>query len=404
MNRNGVEVYVDGVRAGTLSRSDLEPDTFLFGYAAGCEDCHAVSLTMPVVADQVDSMGFLHPIFEMNLPEGMLRQRLELMFAKVLRDFDALTLLDIVGRSQVGRLRYASQGKPLDDVPAENVGHLLAYRGTEDLFSDLLDRYARHSGISGLQPKVLVRDEAASIDRITDRGATHIVKSFNPGEFPELAANEFFSMQAARHAGLPTARVQLAESRALLVVERFDRTAAGSYLGFEDFCVLSGLRASGRYSGSYETLARRVATFVSPQHHPAALRQLFGTVALCSAIGNGDAHLKNFAVLYDAPGVNVRLAPVYDMLSTRPYLPRDGLALELDGSKAFPSRRQLMGFARQSCGLAKPVAEGILARVGQGVLAALAEMQGYAVQHPDFAKSADRLSQVFREGLARLGL
>ena len=29
-------------------------------------------------------------------------------------------------------------------------------------------------------------------------------------------------------------------------------------------------------------------------------------MALCSAIGNGDAHLKNFAVLYDAPGVNVR--------------------------------------------------------------------------------------------------
>ena len=101
----GLSVFVDNACVGTLSRSDVEPDAFLFGYRAGCEDRHAVSLTMPVVSDQYDAMGFLHPIFEMNLPEGVLRQKLELMFAKAVRDFDALTLLDIVGRSQIGRLR-----------------------------------------------------------------------------------------------------------------------------------------------------------------------------------------------------------------------------------------------------------------------------------------------------------
>ena len=402
MTRNAVNVFVDRVCAGTLSRSDVELETFLFGYRPGCEDRHAVSLTMPVVNDQYDSMGFLHPIFEMNLPEGALRHKLELMFSKAVEDFDALTLLEIVGRSQIGRLRYAAEGNVLEDVPGENINGILAYRGAEDLFADLLTRFAEHSGISGMQPKILVRDESTAFDKIASKGATHIVKSFNPREYPELAANEFFSMQAARHAGLPTAEVRLSENRAILAVTRFDRNSDGAYLGFEDFCVLSGIRANGRYSGSYEALAKIVSIFVSPENHRSAMKQLFGMLALSVIIKNGDAHLKNFAVLYDEPGINVRLAPVYDMVSTRPYLPKDTMALELDGSKAFSSTKQLMQFARQSCGLSGQAADTVLANVVGGVEAALAELQAYASGHPDFQETAERLAKVFSDGLASL--
>ncbi|GBG02270.1 hypothetical protein AZSI13_15970 [Azospira sp. I13] len=402
MKRSGVNVYVGQDHAGLLSRSDLEADTFLFAYCPGCREENAVSLTMPVVADQYDSMNFLHPIFEMNLPEGALRERLERMFAKAVRDFDALSLLDIVGRSQIGRLRYATEGIPLAEVPTESIERILAYNGAEDLFDDLLRRFASYSGISGMQPKVLIRHAAPALDRLTDKGATHIVKSFNPLEFPELAANEYFSMQAARHAGLPTANTRLSDNRALLVVERFDRTADSRYLGFEDFCVLSGMRASGRYSGSYEDLAKKVAIFVSPQHHPGAMRQLFAMLALVTAIKNGDAHLKNFAVLYDRPGINVRLAPVYDMLSTQPYLPNDRLALDLNGSRDYPTRQQLLQFARQSCGLSRQASDDILAKVQAGVIQAIAEIRAYAEQHPDFRHQAGRLSTLFSTGAAGL--
>jgi serine/threonine-protein kinase HipA len=102
-------------------------------------------------------------------------------------------------------LRYAEQGDGLEEMPADSVGMLLAYKGSEDLFDELMARYARYSGISGMQPKVLVRDLPGPLDRMTDRGATHIVKSFNPREFPELAANEYFALRAAMHAGLPAA-------------------------------------------------------------------------------------------------------------------------------------------------------------------------------------------------------
>jgi serine/threonine-protein kinase HipA len=395
MRRRGVSVFVDRRHAGALTRSDLEPDTYLFSYGSDCAPERAVSLTMPVVPDQYDSMGALHPVFEMNLPEGMLRARLELMFSKLVPDFDALTLLELVGSSQIGRLRYAAEGDPLDEVPSANVEEILTYRGAEDLFADLVERFARYSGVSGVQPKVLIRDGARAFDRFTGKGATHIVKSFDPREYPELAANEFFCMRAARHAGLPAAKVRLSGNRAILVVERFDRKEDGSYLGFEDFCVLSGLRTSGRYRGSYEDLARKVRVFVSPEHQAAAMRQLFGTVALSCLIRNGDAHLKNFGVLYDAPEQNVRLAPVYDMLSTAPYLPNDVLALELNGSKQYPSRSQLVQFGRNACGLSRQVSESILREVAKGIRQAVAEIESYAREHPDFRKTADYLSRLF---------
>jgi serine/threonine-protein kinase HipA len=105
-----LEVYSSGKKAGSLARSDIHEGDFLFGYDAGCRPEQAVSLTMPVVRDQYDSMNTVHPIFEMNLPEGALLEKLRLRFAKAIPDFDDLALLEIVGQSQIGRLRYARPG------------------------------------------------------------------------------------------------------------------------------------------------------------------------------------------------------------------------------------------------------------------------------------------------------
>jgi len=48
------------------------------------------------------------------------------------------------------------------------------------------------------------------------------------------------------------------------------------------------------------------------------------------AVGNADAHAKNFSVLHDADSSTVGLAPLYDVLST--------IALELTGSTGQPMR------------------------------------------------------------------
>ena len=399
--RSALDVHAAGQLAGVLDRSDLEEDSFLYTYAPDCRIEDAVSITMPVIRDAYDSMGTVHPIFEMNLPEGALLEKLRLRFAKTVPHFDDLTLLAIVGRSQIGRLRYALSGQTPEDVPAENLARILSFRGADELFLDLLERYATFSGVSGIQPKVLVRAEEPDLSRASHRGATHIVKSFDPREYPELAANEYFCLRAAHHAGLPSPHARLSDNRRVLVVPRFDRHTDGTYLGCEDFCVLSGLRSHGRYHGAYEDIATRITQFVSSEHQRAALSQLFTMLALSCAVENGDAHLKNFAVLYEHAEGRVKLAPVYDIIATTPYIPRDVLALTLGNSKAFPDRVRLSDFGRRACGLSKAHVEDALANVQSGVVRAQSEIQDYLTEHADFATAGSHLIATFERGVRR---
>ena len=402
MPKGGLNVFAGHARAGRLVRSDREPDTILFSYAEGCRPAEAVSLTMPVRTDQYDAMGGLLPIFEMNLPEGALRERLTLRFAKAVPEFDDLDLLAIVGASQIGRLRYSQQERLDEHTPRQDLEEILTYRGTTDLFAHLLERFATHSGISGIQPKVLIRDER-SPDRVTDRGATHIVKAYDSAEYPELAANELICTGGAAAAGIETTRLALSSNRRLLVAERFDRRADGTYLGVEDFCVLSGLRAHGRYDSSYEEVARRLADFVSPNALSRAREQLALMVAYSCAIENGDAHLKNFAVLYEDPEREVRLAPAYDIVSTTPYLPRDTLALTLNGSKSFPTRDSLARFVKIVTGRSARSTLELLDRVVYGVSSAIAEANLYGKRNAAASRFAQQLVAVMKRGLDRLG-
>ena len=401
MKKPPLHVFAGSRLAGSLTHSDRELDTILFDYRQGTRTEDAVSVTTPVRADQYDSMAGLLPIFEMNLPEGVLKDRLRLQFAKTIPEFDDLDLLSIVGASQIGRLRYAHQEQLSENVPTQDLAEILTYKGSADLFAYLLERFATYSGISGMQPKVLVR-EIALPEKITQRGATHIVKSFDPREFPELAANELVCTRGAAAAGIETARAQMSENRRVLIVDRFDLTEDGVYLGTEDFCVLNGRRAHGRYDGSYENIAKRITDYVTANKLAAAREQFVLMVAYACAIENGDAHLKNFSVLYTQPEGEIRLAPAYDLVCTSLYMPRDKLALTLNGSKDYPDRAHLIKFIRHVTGKSERAAAGIIERVIVGVEVAIAEARRYAKRHADAAQFAEKLTAVMKRGIARL--
>lgn len=401
MKRSPLNVFVERSPVGSLARSDVEEDTILFGYREGIGAEHAVSLTMPIRVDQYDAMSGLLPIFEMNLPEGALRERLRLQFAKTIPEFDDLDLLQIVGASQIGRLRYSPHAQLDTTVPEQDLREILTYRGSSDLFAHLLQKFATYSGISGIQPKVLLR-ELQPPGKVTHQGATHIVKSFDPAEFPELAANEFICTRGAAAAGIETARVRLSENRRFLIVDRFDLHADGSYLGIEDFCVLDGRRAHGRYDGSYEGIAKRLTNFISLPALARAREQYALMVAYSCTIGNGDAHLKNFSVLYRHPEARIELSPAYDVISTLPYIPRDSLALTLDGSKAFPERARLLKFMRHVTGKTEKAANQLLDQVRDGVNTALNLVAQYGRDHRGTSRFVERITQVMNAGLARL--
>src|SRR5262245_13590643 len=230
-----IKVWTDAAESGLLDRHDERGSTF--AYLPGTSTSRAVSVTMPVRLPSWSVNFGLPPIFEMNLPEGFLRERLRLAFAKATGTFDEFDLLSIVGRSQVGRIRYTGENEQLnEDVPFQSVDEILENRRRGDLFRHLLEKFATHSGISGVQPKILVRDEGACTETARTgeglshsyKGATHIVKLWEPNEFPQLAANEYFCLTAARHCGLEVPSYRLAEDGMALVIDRFDLRMDGT--------------------------------------------------------------------------------------------------------------------------------------------------------------------------------
>ncbi|HEY6488085.1 MAG: type II toxin-antitoxin system HipA family toxin [Terracidiphilus sp.] len=403
-----LKVWTDAAEAGLLDRHGTRGSSFV--YLPDVPPAHAVSVSMPVRLPSWNVQFGLPPIFEMNLPEGVLRERLRLAFAKVTGTFDEFDLLRIVGRSQVGRLRYTGPKEQLqEDVPFQSVNEILAQRRDGDLFRYLIDKFAAFSGISGVQPKVLVRDEGASATlskashRISQsyRGATHIVKFWEQNEYPQLAANEFFCLKVAEKCGLDVPPYQLAENALALVIDRFDLRSDGTYRGFEDFCVLNARRTDEKYRGSYETsIVRRFAEFANSSHVGEDLERLFTLIAINCALRNGDAHLKNFGIVYDDVLGEARLAPVYDLVTTSVYLPKDSMALTLNGSTKWASAKELQRMGETRIGSSPARVREILERINGAVAGTSEELRAYIKDHPEFEDIGNRMLQQWEQGVA----
>lgn len=396
-----LHISVAANAVGTLGRSESRQDS-VFSYAENAAERNAVSLTMPARLESYQWAHGIHPVFEMNLPEGALREELVRRFSKAVRGFDDFAMLAIVGPHQLGRVGIANARNTNDRLPETSLADLLVHDGAQGLFDDLLHIYGQYSGVSGVQPKVLVRDSAATADRVTHRGATHLVKAFRSEEFPELAANEYFCMRAALHSGLEVPEFDLSENGKFLVVKRFDLYDQG-YRGFEDFCVLNGWPSKAKYDGSYEGAAKQIKGFVSPSLLNQALESFFKIVALSAGLKNGDAHLKNFGVLYEhcAADALIDLAPAYDIVTTSVYIKTDSMALLLGGSKAWPKYKMLMRFGRSACNLTESRCNELLQQVAHGMEVAMGEMAEYIKANRRFAEIGGAMLDQWKLGMAR---
>ncbi len=194
---------------------------------------------------------------------------------------------------------------------------------------------------------------------------------------------------------------RLADDGRALVVDRFDLKSDGGYFGFEDFCVLNARGTADKYRGTYETsVLKRLRQFASADAVAAASEDLFTLIVLNCALRNGDAHLKNFGVLYDDPDGAVRLAPVYDVVTTTAYVPADGMALPLDGSTRWPEARRLRQFG-ETRGIGSPSAvRATLERVADALSEILVEMTAYVRERPQFAEIGGRMRAAWAEGAA----
>jgi serine/threonine-protein kinase HipA len=219
-------------------------------------------------------------------------------------------------------------------------------------------------------------------------------------EFSGPLPMEFIVPLRVKRAGLPTPEFYLSDDGKLFVMKRFDMTATGEYIGFEDMCVLQGLGTEDKYSGSYERVVKAVNDYVSAQYRQIAREQFFATLALSVMLRNGDAHLKNFGVLYSDPTQGeTKLAPVYDIVTTTAYISRDVPALTIKGTKKWWGRKILEKFGIAHCGLTASKISEIISRIADAASDIKPELQLYIREHPDFSLVGGNMLRAWEDGL-----
>ena len=334
---NRLNVNVDSKNAGKFVK---ENDEFIFLYTN--EDIkNFISLIMPV-RQKPYIHNKLHPIFEMHLPEGYLLSIIKKHFSKIAKT-DDFGLLNIMSSSIKGRISYET-----DSVIVTNNLTLddLLHPKSDTLFDELVNKFALNSALSGVQPKVLATIENKTTLKIDD----YIVKSWGE-DYPELALNEYYCMKIVKLANIEVPEFFISDDERLFIMKRFDKID-DNYIGFEDMCVLMGKQRDDKYEGSLEQIVKTIKTFVSAQHKKSSLINFFKMTYLNYRLKNGDAHLKNFGLIYS--GIDdIKLAPAYDVVSTVVYIKNDIPALLLLGSKKWWDKKYLEKFGIQTCSLTK---------------------------------------------------
>ena len=395
-----IDVYLKPLSPQPMARLTAKQNKHILSYHPDTQE--ALSLTMPLRNESYTYDG-LHPIFQMNLPEGALREAIERATAKQY-GCDDLTMLTILGANQIGRIAYSRKNQPISPQTETQLqlDELLNHQDAQ-LFNQLLSRYAQSSGVAGVQPKVLMEIES----HLTMTTQRYIVKSWGE-EYPHLGCNEYICMNIAKQAGLKVPETYLSDNGKLLISKRFDIDETNTAMGFEDFCVLQAKGTKEKYDSSIEQCANTIRHFSSPAHQAEDLADLFKLTLLNVRLRNGDAHLKNLGIQYSelknyqenqTPETSRRLAPIYDLVSTVPYIANDTMALTLTGSKRWPKRKVLHNFARQHCQLTQQKIKKIEEQVEAAIIANLPLLEQLQHQHAGFVEIGDLMRELFIQPL-----
>jgi serine/threonine-protein kinase HipA len=397
MTMLALEVFVSGRRVARLSSEDGFAHHLTYHPEASAADF--VSLVMPVRA-QSWSWPTLHPFFQVNLPEGFLLSLLKEQLGPHLGS-RSLDLLAVVGQNTIGRVQLAPGAVLAPAQAAFDLKALLHGKHSAEVFLELMRTHAA-SGVSGVEPKFLSPETRGLFRKGSIATERHIVKGGSE-RLPYIALNEHLCMQVAMKSGAATARTEVSDDGRVLAVERFDVAGDGSRLGFEDCCSLLGLAPDDKYQSTWERVARLVGDFVAPAQLMEANEQLARTLLLTYALGNADCHTKNLALIY-ASAEQVRLAPIYDMLSILAYdaYARNEPGMFVGGRKDWKPGKQLGQYLKQSLGIEPARQRELTGQVCQAVVDTLPELMARSRDVPGFAPVAARMVNEWSAGLSRL--
>ncbi len=357
-----LNVFLGEQQVGVLSQKNV--GELRFHYLPGAT---SISVSLPLREEPFED-GECYPFFEGILPEENQRRAIER--AVHVSGSNVLGMLEFLGGEVAGAVRLLREGEepsepaptmipaPLSDLDLESVLKRLPGRPM------LVGEGQLRLSLAGAQTKLPVCLTNGCV-RLPAPGepTTHIVKP-PIASYPGTTENEAFVMRLAAAVGLPTARVEACRlegeggPKTYLLVERYDRVSRDGRavrLHQEDFCQALGFPSRQKYEtnlGPGIASCRQLIMDCSEQ--PALdARHFLDAVGFNLLVGNGDAHAKNFSLLYTADGI--QMAPLYDLLSTALYpdLPL-AMAMSIGGTFRFSEvDRKVLAEGAKALGIRK---------------------------------------------------
>jgi len=310
-----------------------------FSYAKGYlqnENSRAISISLPLQENEFDE-NKTKAFFDGLLPEGFSRRSLASHMQ--LPENDYLGILSKLGTECIGAIQIIGNDEPqkaeykrisLEEVKA------LAAEGASKSTELLIQSHLSLAGASGKVGLYYDERNDAWYQPFGVAPSTHIVKQSHV-RLSGIVINELLCQWTARECGIETSDSFIlpaggsGDSGILFATKRYDRA-----LSNENYT--SGLPCPDRLH--QEDFAQALATDSFYKYEPAGgayLKKCFELLQNNSAnpladslklwnivlfnylIGNTDAHLKNFSLMYNQNIEQPLLAPAYDLISTAIY-------------------------------------------------------------------------------------
>lgn len=275
------------------------------------------------------------PFFSNLLPEGGLRARIAQQL-KVHEDREFL-LLSALGHDLPGAVVLV----PMDTPATLRLRHGQSPASSHDELAEL------KFSLGGMQMKFsMLRQGERYTLNVGSKLGDFIVKPPS-WDFEALPQVEAATMETARAVGIDVPEVALLRPEQIdglpdmsgyrpgdpfYAIRRFDRQGGGR-IHVEDFAQVFHLRSTQKYGrANYDMIALTLLRYAGGLPD---LKEMVRRLTLNVLLGNGDAHIKNWSLIYGDP-TRPRLAPAYDLVSTVAYTTHDTTtALNMAGVKRF---------------------------------------------------------------------
>ena len=360
-----LSIRLDGVLVGHLSRYSDGRSIFVFDetYLLLGSERPVLSLSFTEPGDEERTFDKLQetysrnirlpPYFRNLLPEGALREWMARRIGTT--PSDEMALLEGLGRNLPGAVIAEREETPTKLYERKAARTVAAEEDKpQTLFS-----------LGGAQLKLTMMRHGTrfSTTRSSKKPASEwIIKPPHP-TFPRVPENEFAMLSFAKAVGIDTPDAELVDLKALdlgddasvlvargehlaYAIKRFDREDDGTRIHTEDFAQVFGVDPEDEYTATnYDSVGNLIfGVFPDPYEQ---ITEYVRRLAFMILIGNSDAHLKNWSVIYP-DGSTPQLSPAYDLVSTIQYVPNNRtLALNIRREREF-ARLSKDHFARMA--------------------------------------------------------